>query len=386
MISMKTTTDYWFTIEPYVFVNLTNTCALLYNTLDGVTFQSDKVEVIKLLRETIQKENCGVVLLTGERYEQKNINGFIRELREKYMGDLIDVSLSKGKPVQLLPFFNLYYENGLYMKHNFSPLKNVLDNLSEISIHIDNSTQIEKLIPILQSIPEKLTINIIGAIEDVTNGQELLSFLDQHPAYKNIVCSYANVTPLQPCFENNFLYRILVHFPIDMQQWNKSREMLLNQTLPFIYVFDVVSLEESQQAELLVEQFQLEKYLLYPIYTGDNFDFFEENIFLTEEDILSTSMSIKSFFVNQSMNSYDFGKINIMSNGDAFANVNHPALGNIYTHSIQEIVHKEVDEGTSWFRIRNQEPCNTCIYQWLCPSPSNYEILIGRPNLCLIKQ
>lgn len=26
-----------------------------------------------------------------------------------------------------------------------------------------------------------------------------------------------------------------------------------------------------------------------------------------------------------------------------------------------------------------------CIYQWLCPSPSNYELVIGQPNLCHIK-
>ena len=27
--------DYWFTIEPYVFINIANNCALLYNTYDG---------------------------------------------------------------------------------------------------------------------------------------------------------------------------------------------------------------------------------------------------------------------------------------------------------------------------------------------------------------
>jgi pseudo-rSAM protein len=97
-------------------------------------------------------------------------------------------------------------------------------------------------------------------------------------------------------------------------------------------------------------------------------------------------MAIKDFFTRQAMNIYDFGKINILPNGDAYANLNHPTLGNIYTESIYEIVHKEVEEGTSWFRIRNQVPCNGCVYQWLCPPPSNYEIAIGRPNLCHVKQ
>jgi pseudo-rSAM protein len=199
------------------------------------------------------------------------------------------------------------------------------------------------------------------------------SFLNHLSSPKYILCSYHCIKPIQPAFENNFSYRISVCFPIDMQQWNYSRQVLLNQALPVEYVFDVLSDEDVQQVERLVAQFQIAKYCLNPIYNGENIRFFEENAFLTKEDILSTSMSIKDFFSRQSINLYDFGKINIMSNGDAYANVNHPVLGNIYTHNIYEIVHKEVEEGKSWFNIRNQAPCNNCVYQWLCPPPSNYE-------------
>jgi len=74
-----------------------------------------------------------------------------------------------------------------------------------------------------------------------------------------------------------------------------------------------------------------------------------------------------------------------MPNGDAYANIHYTALGNIYTDNISEIIHNELEKGKSWFCIRNQAPCNNCIYQWLCPSPSDYEIAIGRPNLCHVK-
>jgi len=47
------------------------------------------------------------------------------------------------------------------------------------------------------------------------------------------------------------------------------------------------------------------------------------------------------------------GKINIMPNGVAYANLNHLALGNIYTDNIYEIVHKEIEEGKSWFRTKS---------------------------------
>jgi pseudo-rSAM protein len=339
------------------------------------------------LKETLLKENCGVALLTNERFKQKEINDFIRELKEKYMGDVIDVDLSNGKPVQILPFFNLSDIHELHKKHNFAPEKRILNNLSEISIHVDRTTDLTNLISFLQTLPENLAFNIVGNIGDVINYTELLSFFDRLPLSKNIICFYTDLVSLQSDFnfKNDFSYIISVRFPIDMRQWNKSTQMLFNQSLSFEYVFEVSSLSDFQQANKLIEQFRIEKYQLKPVYTGDNIDFFEENVFLTKDDILSSSMSIEDFFANQSMNIYDFGKIHIMPNGDVYANVNHPALGNIYMHSIYEIVCKEIDKGKSWLNIRNQAPCNNCLYQWLCPPPCDYEIAIGRPNLCHVK-
>jgi pseudo-rSAM protein len=363
MISKKNLANYWFTIEPYVYISITDNCILLYNTLDGVFIESDKIKVIELLREIVQEENCGVVLLTNEQFKQKEINDFIRDLREKYMGDVIDVDLSKGKPVQLLPFFNLSDDiRALCKKHNFASGKKILEFLSEISLYVDHNTNITNLISFLQSLPRNLTINVVGNLENVVNYVELLSFLDQLPSSKNLISPYTNITSLQPTFNNNFSYRVSIHFPMDMLQWDYSRKQLLNQTLPFEYVFDVSSLSDYQKAEQLIEQFQIEKYCFKLVYTRENIDFFEENVFLTKEDILSTSMSIEDFFANQSMNIYDFGKVNVMPNGDIYANVNHLALGNICTHSIYEIIYKEVEEGKSWLRIRNQAPCSTCIY------------------------
>lgn len=379
---MDTTIDYWFTIEPYVFISYTAKSILLYNTLDGTTIESENEEVIELLKEIIQEKNCGVVLLTHKRYKRKYINLFITELREKYMGDVIDVTLSKGKPVQLLPFFNFPGKYKIYKRHNFSLLKNVLEHLLEISIHVNTTTDVEILISFIQSIPGSPTLNIIGNIEEVTQYTKLLSYLNQLSSPKNILCCYRNVIALQPLFDNNFSYRISVDFPIDMQQWEISRQILLNQTLTAEYIFDISSDEEFWNAERIIDEFQIEKYCLNPVYIGSNILFFKKNVFLTKEDILSTHMTIKDFFSRQAMNIYDYGKINIMPNGDTYANLNYPMLGNIYTDSIYEIVQKEVDEGQSWFRVRNHTPCSNCVYQWLCPSPSSYEILIGRPNLC----
>lgn len=382
---MKNAIDYWFTIEPYVFIGITNKSVLLYNTIDGVTLTSDKSEVIDLFREILKIENCGVILLTNKRYSQRNVKDFIRKLRSNFMGDVIDISLSKGKPIQLLPYYNFPEKNEVYKKHNFSSLKNLLENLFEITIHLDPTSNVKDIISFLQPIPGSPTFNIIGNIEEVSNFVELLNFLDKYPSPKYILCSYEKMVVLQPTFKNNFSYQISVQFPIDWKQWDILRQKILKQTLPVEYVFDISTDENLQQAQYIIDRFKIETYRLNPVYNGNNISFFEKNVFLTQEDILSTPLTIKDFFSRQSMNIYDFGKINIMPNGDTFANINHPSLGNIHTDNIYEIVSKEVEIGVSWFRIRNQTPCNDCVYQWICPSPSNYEISIGRPNLCHVK-
>ena len=357
MITKKETTNYWFKIEPYVHISIVNSNVLLYNTFDGSFIESKDIEIVKLLKETLLKENCGVVLLTAERYNLDNIRKFIMELRAKYMGDIIDIELSKSKPVQIMPFTSLVNTQELFKKQNFPTGKKILEYLSEISIYVDYNTNI----------------------------MDLNSVLDQFPSLKKITCNYSNVISLQPEFVNNFSYSILINYPIDISKWNYSRRLLLNQSIPFECIFEVTSMDNYSQINKFIEEFGIEKHQLKPVYTGDNIDFFKENVFLTKDDILSTPLSISDFFINQSMNIFDFGKIAIMSNGDIYANVNYPILGNIHTHSIYEIISKELEEGRSWLRIRNQAPCNTCLYQWFCPSPSNYEIAIGRPNLCHVK-
>jgi len=381
MESIKNPTDFWFTIEPYVFVSIVDKCALLYNTLDGVTIETDKPEVIELLNEMLQERNCGVALLENERYSKADIYTFIGELREKYMGDIIDVTLSKGKPVQLLPYFN--YPNMRNRKVDFSALKNMLDMLSCIRIHVDDSTDSAKLISLLQTMPENVSFDVIGNMESVSN--ELWSFFNQHPSPATIICAYYNVIALDTSCSHNFSYRVSVKFPVDMIQWKRSLQILKNQTSPFEFVFEITSDADCQQAEQLINNYGIENYCLNPVYTGKNIAFFEEHVFLTKEDILSTSISIKDLFAKQSMYVSDFGKITIMPNGNVYANVNYPALGNIYSSSLYEIISKEIAEGQSWLRIRNQFPCNACNYQWLCPSPSDYETAIGRPNLCHVK-
>ena len=72
--------DYWFTIEPYVFINIANNCALLYNTYDGKILISKKAKVIELLNTFLQKKDCGVILLKRDLYHNSDIFDLITKM------------------------------------------------------------------------------------------------------------------------------------------------------------------------------------------------------------------------------------------------------------------------------------------------------------------
>lgn len=78
----------------------------------------------------------------------------------------------------------------------------------------------------------------------------------------------------------------------------------------------------------------------------------------------------------------------IMPNGETYSNINHNSLGNAFDDilSINKLVYKEMRHGKAWFKVRDEIPCKNCCNKSLCPSPSNYEIVTNRVNLCNIKK
>ncbi len=85
------------------------------------------------------------------------------------------------------------------------------------------------------------------------------------------------------------------------------------------------------------------------------------------------------------MNTHFFGILTVSANGEVYSNVNNIALGNIADSNLLDLIGKEMTENLSWRKIRDKQPCCDCLYQYLCPSPSNYEIVMNKQNLCHIK-
>lgn len=122
---------------------------------------------------------------------------------------------------------------------------------------------------------------------------------------------------------------------------------------------------------------------ILPYYNGKNLDFFREYIYPDLQDLIAEPVGRKAIFRHKVLNDNFFGKLTILPSGDVYSNVNCAPVGNIKSSSLKELVFKELTDSKAWLKVRNQEtPCSGCLNRDLCPPLSNYEWVIGKPNLC----
>jgi pseudo-rSAM protein len=180
------------------------------------------------------------------------------------------------------------------------------------------------------------------------------------------------------------LYKdILVTFPLDKKNIEAIINLENNKKNKFHFLIE--NEVQYMEASKIIENFKLDNVNIVPIYTKYNNDFFESNIYLEKEDIFSVVINMRKIFCNQKLNANNFGILNILPNGIVKANANSKELGNIYEQSILDLLYKEIINNTAWRKIRNKGSCYECLYKFLCPPPSNYEQVIGKPNLCHVR-
>lgn len=87
----------------------------------------------------------------------------------------------------------------------------------------------------------------------------------------------------------------------------------------------------------------------------------------------------------QVINPFNFGKLYILNDGSAYANLNRARIGNIKTDSLKSLVLKILEREKSWTRTRKHvTPCKSYRFNALCPPIANYEYVLGKYNVCLV--
>lgn len=396
-------------IEPYSCYFYKNKQALLYNTLDKKATKIEVDETLQPIAEELEKEK--IVPIHDNVLGHPSISHFIQVLRDSFNGDVLPASDGQAIPAIFHPIINNQRSFERLMKVDKINIDNqIMNYLEEVYIYLNGSGE-KEIYPSYMQVPSYMHQN-----EDI-NGDNLIKWLGSiqdkqinqlnilggdvlaHPYFDEIldvakqksheVLLYYryDLFKMEYLHVLNSIDKLVLIIPmhcLSEKSLKKGIVTLLNY--PNIqWIFLVSDENKYQKAETLCGECGISNYLFRPIYIGENLSFFEKNIFLEESDILNLQPSKREIYANQTINGNEFGRITVLPDGCIYANPNKQKLGTINDDRMHDIIFKEMNEGSSWLDIRKEKPCCDCLYQWICPSPSHYEQVIGKYNLCHVK-
>lgn len=395
--------------EPYTCYFYKKEQVLLYNTLDKKVVKIEVDETLQPIAEELAKEK--IIPIHDEVLKNPTILHFIHVLKDTFNGDILPIVDGQIVPAIFHPIINNQRAFERLIKVDKINIDNqVMNYLEEVYFYVNGSGEREAYPPYLQ-VPSYMYQT------DEINGISLIKWLNSihdkqinqlnilggdiltHPYYNEII----NIAQRKSheillyyrydLFKTEYIHllndinRLVIVFPMhsDSPKGVMKEVLELQDKLNVQWIFLITSENEYLKAEALCEQKGITSYQFKPIYNGENLSFFENFIFMNEQEVQNLQPTKREIYANQKINRNEFGRITVLPNGDIFANPNKRKLGNIKNDRMHDIIYKELNEGSSWLSIRKEKPCCDCIYQWLCPSPSNYEWVIGKPNLCHIK-
>ncbi len=405
---------YWIYIEPYVVINIKINKVLYYNTLNKIYLVFDKEEILALTKKFVKSGNLMILSINEDLLSISPYMEFLESLRSSFCGDVLDASWSTSKPIQIIPKLKRNIGSTYSFKKWYG--EGILTYLNEITFYINGECEqecttcqdyykqfifckksknsrtsinvIESLLKVLKE-SSLNRVNLVGgnvlAISDLEN---FLQTLDNYLFDKNIYVNYLNINDstvdnLRLLNNFNVNLKLLINSAIDFDRLNDSIKLskYLNPELIFI-VEDIDGLEKI---ELILEKTGITNYKIIPFYNQNNITFFEDYVYLTFDDIQEETPDQKVLFSRKVINTNEFGKLTILCDGSIYSSLNESKIGNLYKNSIQEIMHRELSSCRSWKKRRQfLKPCINCVYNLHCPPITDYERVIGKPNLCHI--
>ncbi len=382
----------WLYLEPYTFIWNQSESAYIYNSLSGQGFNFfHSPETFDIAKNVLNLDNLYSVEIDEQLLNFPKVNEFITQIKNLTVGNLLPY-----KPIVFPPLLNLQSDIERLKKDESRSIGEMsLNYLHSLNIKVDLKNKApkywEKYTRFIRSIEKCNIVQLNLQGDNISNNNRsdvFLKELNNLNLRKTFLLSIDQTSEslLKWLTENlnNFNIKILVEVKFNKSQFFKYIESYKNIRNNLHWKFFVYSEFDYDKTNAVIEEYNLQNTEIKPIYTGNNLKFFEDNIYLTEEDLEKPGLNRREVFAHQALNTNDFGKLTIMPDSKVYANLHFPALGTI-EDDIRELIYKELTNGQSWLRIRDMKPCCDCVYQWLCPSPSNYELAIGKPNLCHIK-
>jgi pseudo-rSAM protein len=389
---------YWFNINPDTFLWKTNEKILLYNvpSQKSLTFKNNK-DLNAIVAQLLDMENLYCIELAESKIQNSTISKFVESIVNVGFGSIVKAEEGVKKPAFFVPVLKL--QNKMKKVDRFvMDNANMLSYLHEIDIYVREMEKEEvKDIPFADLLlflntfikaSSLFTINIFG--DNLLECPLIVPLMGELIKIKLRKVIHIKLEHLLDGLGELLLWKsipdqinIIYSQNIDLEIITQVLKTIKSIDAKIVWQFQVYSEQDYDAVENFIDSHEIESYELTPVFNGTNHDFFEKHIYLTEEDIQNFKLTKREIFAHQVLNTNNFGKLIIKADGTVYANLYQSPLGTI-NDPINEMLCKELSGNFSWLKIRDIPPCNDCVYQWLCPSPGNYELSIGKSNLCHI--
>lgn len=416
-------------IEPYTHINIKDGNCLLYNTLDGqLLVYENSPSIAALLAQMMSPQNLNAIITEKNLLEENNLLKFLelaKNMQLLYWYDYTKEDSSHKKPVSIPAILNFHRERE---KMALDPERNlgidIMKYLHKLNIYIncfqdDLSNTLFKegykqfLFPYsekdykelkfsdIQKMLEQIKTSVFceitilgGNIFQYTELGELLECLTQLPLKKELGLFYKDITE-ENLERLKFLageklkdvsFKVFVASPLEKNKLIRCIELIKQFIIQPMYEFVVQSEADADDLDEILNVIDPNEFQVKPFYNGNNYKFFQENIFIQKDDLSEPVVSKKDIYARSVMNTTTFGHITILSNGAVHSNPNEAPIGSI-AQNVKQLILNEFTEGKGWFKLRKDlEPCAKCIYQQICPPVSHYEYVLGRNDLCWLHQ
>ena len=163
--------------------------------------------------------------------------------------------------------------------------------------------------------------------------------------------------------------------PGDIARFRDGGASLAGEVRPELVTFMIDGPTTLESAETILPAIGAKRQNFVPVW-NDNKEFFEEQVLLSKEEILSSCESKRNIFIHQLINVNYWGTLTLFPDGSVYSDVNRAPLGKIW-EDVHALIQKELFSQNAWRRVREEGRCAGCVFQWLCPPPGAAEALSG---------
>jgi pseudo-rSAM protein len=399
---------FWLVLFPDTFLWIKTNKGIIYNSINfkHCTFRCSD-EINKLCDILADLDSLYSVEVTESLLRNRNVEQWVDKITAIEAGCLIEQNGQNCKLTSYYPVLSI--QNGIDQinwEHKRNIGGKIIENLHELVFYINGSlhgsdqyfrqvnypvtSDISLDFNLIESFVNQCNnimlnqITFIGDLINYKNFEQLQKWVLSNDYFVHFVLLAEDIK--KDIMKKEFYCNDKVSFTIiinNFLSFSKQLEIYHDFSDKVTFAFPVTSNTQLESITSIVQETGLNKYNIIPIYNGMNMEFFEENVYMTADEFDDIELSRREVFVNMTLNVTSFGKLTVLPDGEIYSNINDTPLGSI-GDPIYDMLYKEMSEQKTWFRIRDMKPCCDCVYQWLCPSPGNYELAIGKPDLCHI--